>query len=325
MLLDFNNWILSIDDPAGDQGGGAGGAGGEGGGSGAEGAEGADAPAGGKGITQEQLSQMIDKAVKPLQDRIADLHSTNVILQGMVRDSGQSSAQPATPAASAAPALPDKDKFIDDMNRDPVGTLLTLIDTHVAPKLNQRVDQVKTETQQEQAARQQLERAIGSDQSAALEIANQWTDGSDERALFDQYGEEELGKLCPTVMVNGKRMPDPRVFRPGMIEQAALRAERRLRAEGKIPAPAVAANGNSNTNRVVQFPRANPKPSPGAPQGGAPAPAKTIDDLVSQGKLSASDATIAKSNCRKWQMDESRFVANFLDMERENPHYGSGL
>jgi len=276
-------------------------------------------------VTEDTIRTAIDQALQPYKTQIADLQTTNAILQGMVRGVAAGQApSPATPAAPAAPALPSKDEFINNMNADPVGTLMNLIRDHVQPDINRRIDGVQTGVRQEQTARQQVTDAISADRNAAVEIATQWEEQSPERQLFDQYGEEELLKLCPAVILNGRKMPDPQVFRPGMLEQAALRAERRLAREGKLPRQPAPATGAGNGQRVVQFPRAS-RSSTGAPQGNEAITPKTIDDLVSMGKMTTDQAEAARRNSKRWQLSEDRFVANWLEAEKDNPNYGTGL
>jgi|SRR5215472_9533251 len=322
LIKDFLcNYYCSIDEPSG-TGGGAGQGDAGSGSTPNPSATGEPVPASPPTpLGEDRVNAMIEQALQPYRDRIADLQSTNVIMQGMLRD--RQPATPAAPAEPAAPTLPDKDRFIEAMNADPAGTILDLVRRHISPEVDSKVSGAVQGVRNEGQARDTMARAIADDQRAALEVATQWDEQSPERQLFDTYGEEELLRLCPTTIVNGKRMPDPRVFRPGMLEQAALRAERRMRAEGKVASTPQPTNANAARN-IVQFPRAS-RSSVGAPSGAEPTAPKSIDDLVSQGKLTSDEAAIAKRNCKRWDMTEERFVYNWLESVKENSHYGTGL
>lgn len=332
LVLRANN-ICSIEGE-GNEGGGAG-AGGEGSGTGtgSEGGEGGEGGGeGGEGsgankpevLTREGIAAIVAQQMGPLHEKNGELTSEIVNLRAQLRSQGQQPPREVRPEIVAEPKIPKtKEEFLDKMNADPVGTILSIINETVNPRIDEKVKTATSGTRAEIDARDAFMREAEADRQQALEIATTYE--GDLREEMNKLADTELRKIAAT---RGGR------YLPGDLETAAMRVDRKMRAAGKQPNAGQGngnGNGNGNGDGAPRFPR-NPRSSTGAGNGsgdgGAGSPptvAKTIDDLVTMGKLTKDEAEGARRNNKKWGIDDATFIKNWNEAAAVNPRFGTGV
>lgn len=300
-------WFLEGDEGLAGSGnsGEGGGAGGDAGGEGGEG-EG-NKPA---ALTEESVRALIAETVRPLHETIGQLRERNTSYEALLRTRDEE--RRAEPTRTTEPTAPSKEEFLEKMNADPYGTIRGLIEEVASPLVTSATTKTRNEITSENKQNQALMSAAEQDRLATLDIANEFGEpGTPDRDKFDDLANDALKEITGRF---GR-------YIPGHLEQAAARAERKMRQQG--------TNGNRGTN-VRPLVRNSVRSSTGAASGdggagGPPAVAKTIDDLVAQKHLSVDEAAEAKRNIKKWNLSEDKYVKNWIEASKENPRYGTGV
>jgi hypothetical protein len=263
-------------------------------------------------LTADSVRAIVADSVRPLHETIGQLRERNTSLEALLRTRDEE--RRPEPVQSTGPAAPSKEEFLEKMNADPYGTIRGLIEDVANPLVTNASTKTRNEITSEQKQNQALLSAAEQDRLATLDIANEYGEpGSPERDKFDDLANDALKEITGRF---GR-------YIPGHLEQAAARAERKMRAASTN------GNGNRGTN-VRPFNRNPVRSSTGATggdagAGGPPTIAKTIDDLVAQKHLSTDEATEVRHNIKKWNLSEEKYVKNWLEASKENPRYGTGV